>query len=236
MTFPTDQLSTLSIHHGRIWALYINISLSHLPRSIPFTMSGSDHREGSSGSPQRLKFNGFDSFAFNSQTAVRQLPSLAHPVSPFNMPNPERIQYSNKESAKVNAGIDTAHGMTNVRTAFSTNMPVVHIDFSQLSIPIVQAEPKPSTEALVHRLLNPPRHAFVHGMISMHWVIGALGREHIAFRNSDERYVLARDSGLRKELSIPALYLEWLCGDNEDASATELGVYLTPEYFDEIEA
>jgi hypothetical protein len=29
--------------------------------------------------------------------------------------------------------------------------------------------------------------------------------------------------------------MEWLCGDDEEASATELGVYLTPGYFDEIE-
>jgi hypothetical protein len=198
-------------------------------------MSGSDNTQGSSSSPQRLKFNSFNSSTCYPQTATPQLPLFAHPILPINMPNPERIQYSNKESAKVNAGIDTNDSMTNMQTAFSTNKPVVHIDFSQLIIPAVQAEPKPDTEALVQRLLNPPRHAFVHGTISIHWVIGVVGREHIAFRNSDERYVLALDSALRKELSVPALYMEWLCGDDEEASATELGVYLTPGYFDEIE-
>jgi hypothetical protein len=235
----------LSILHERFpWHSTCNLRSQYLPRSTtftfnyPFTIASSDVAEGSSDSLQRLRFNCFKSSNFNSQIVAPRLPGFAHPVSSFSMPSQERIQYSNKESVKVNAGINTDAWTTHVQSAFSTNMPVVHNDFSQLIIPVVHAESKPSTEALVRRLLNPPPHAFVHGTISIHWVIGAVDRGYITFRNSDERYVLAQNLALRKHgiaLGMPALYMEWLCGDDENTSATELGIHLTPEYFNKVE-
>jgi hypothetical protein len=202
-------------------------------------MSDSDSAGRSSGSPQRISFKSAEGFGYKTQDIVYLLPSFALGTSLFNMPNADRIRYSNKESVKVNAGIDIGHWMTDVESAFSTSKPVVNIRFCQFMVPVVAPEAKPTTEALVRRLLNPPPHAFVHGTISIHWVIAAVGREHIQFRNSDERYVLAQDSTLRKQgivLGIPALYMEWLCGNDEEVSAAELGVYLTLEFFDEVKS
>jgi hypothetical protein len=113
----------------------------------------------------------------------------------------------------------------------------VDIDFSQLVVPIVAPEAKPTSETLANRLLHPPSHAFVHGVLSMQWVIGVVGQEHIEFRANDERYVLARASYLRDKgtsLGLPALYMEWLCGDDDEVSAAEQGVNLTPDFFDDI--
>ena len=155
------------------------------------------------------------------------------------MPSPERNQYSNKEAAKVNAGIgfgseETAE--TVQQGPFSTNVPAVEIDFSKLVISIIAREPKPSTKQLVSLLLQPPRHAFVYWTLSMQWVTGAIGHHSFEFREDDERYVLAADSDLRKrgvELGLPAIYVEWLCGDDSETTASDLGVYLTPEFFEQ---
>lgn len=160
----------------------------------------------------------------------------------FGMPLPDRNQYSNKESAKINAGLEFGGGAVEGGTLeepaslLATNMPAVNIDFSQLIVPIAAPEPKPSPEELVRRLLDPPPHAFVHGVLSMQWVRGVVGGAHFDFRESDERYVLAKKSELRRragELGLPAVYLEWLCGDDEEVSSNEQSMYLTPEFFNE---
>ncbi|CCT61091.1 hypothetical protein IAQ61_001646 [Plenodomus lingam] len=164
------------------------------------------------------------------------------------MPDPARNQYSNKESAKVNAGFDMGaqdqdemqeDESKNVASAFASNMPAVDIDFSQLIVPIVAPAPASTAEQLVQRLLNPPPHAFLYGVLSMQWAIGAVGQlRHFVFRNSDERYILKEDSAVRTrgaELGLPAMYLEWLCGDDESVTASEQGIYLTPRFFQELE-
>ncbi|KAH9860362.1 hypothetical protein J1614_011693 [Plenodomus biglobosus] len=160
------------------------------------------------------------------------------------MPSPERNRYSNKESAKVNAGFYMGaldqdecedDDPKNVVTAFASGAPAVDIDFSQLVIPVVAPEPPPTAEQHVRRLLHPPPHAFPHGVLSIQWAIGAGGGlRHFVFRNSDERYILKPDSELRTrgaELGLPGLYLEWLCGNDESITAVEQGMYLTPEFF-----
>ncbi|KAF2854479.1 hypothetical protein T440DRAFT_387951 [Plenodomus tracheiphilus IPT5] len=160
------------------------------------------------------------------------------------MPTPERNQYSNKESAKVNAGFDMGareqdaqeqYDPWNVASAFASGGPAVDIDFSQFVIPTVAPEAPPTAEQLVRRLLNPPPHAFLHGALSMQCAIGTGGRlRHFIFRNIDERYILKEDSEVRirgAQLGLPALYLEWLCGNDESVTAAEHGIYLTPEFF-----
>lgn len=178
-----------------------------------------------------------------SQGSVSSSQAFDHHASSFSMPDPDRICYSNKESAKVNIGLapvswyDQDLEFEHADGSFSTNKPAVDIDFSQLLCPIVAPESKPSVEALVSRLLNPPPHAFVYRTLSIQWVIGAIGQRHVDFRESDERYVLAQDSELRHSgtaLGMPALYMEWLSGDNKDISATDQGVHLTPDYFEEV--
>ncbi|KAH7073107.1 hypothetical protein BKA63DRAFT_416739 [Paraphoma chrysanthemicola] len=160
------------------------------------------------------------------------------------MPNPERNLYSNKESVKVNAGlpvdaskVDQEKNGYSSSEAFKTDISAISMDFSKLLVPIVAPEPAPSVETLVHRLLQPPKNAFLHGILSIQWVRGVLGHKDVVFREQDERYVLAAESELRlsgSALGLPALYLEWLCGDDDDFSAAEQGVYLTPEYFEEV--
>ncbi|KAH7391694.1 hypothetical protein BKA66DRAFT_413198 [Pyrenochaeta sp. MPI-SDFR-AT-0127] len=157
-------------------------------------------------------------------------------------PSPERNRYSNKEAVKVNAGLH--FGGPNhddeddeVANPFNTNASAVAIDFSLLVAPTVTTEAPLTTTQLVDRLLHPPPHAFVHGALSMQWVIGAIGMDHVSFRQNDERYVLAEHSALRREgskLGLPALYMEWLSGDDEQVISTDLGVYLTPRFFTEL--
>jgi hypothetical protein len=171
------------------------------------------------------------------------------------MPRPERNQYSNKESAKVNSGLDFglpqstdtatldsgielgSPSVPDVSSVCLSNRPVVAVDFSLLSLPPALPEPQPSLQRLVHRLLHPPAHAFPHSTLSIQWIIGAVGYRHFGFRTSDERWVLKRDSELRnrgKELGIPILLWEWLAGDNEGATATEQSLCLTRAFFSEL--
>ncbi|KAF1914871.1 hypothetical protein BDU57DRAFT_454841 [Ampelomyces quisqualis] len=158
------------------------------------------------------------------------------------MPNFERLQYSNKESVKVNMGLTygTRHDSNRISTASvgtHTNNPAVDVDFARLTAPMVASARQLGTAALIHKLLHPPPHAFVYGVLSMQWVIGVIGPQHIKFRNNDERYVLAFNSQLRTQgaaYGIPVLYREWLCGDDEEMSATEQGLHLTPGYFEEV--
>ncbi|KZM21657.1 uncharacterized protein EKO05_0008001 [Ascochyta rabiei] len=161
------------------------------------------------------------------------------------MPSLEHSQYSNKQSAKVNAGIH--FGGTNSETedrvqatmemfVFNSNIPALSIDFSRFEVPTqIPAPIGPTAEELIRTLLCPPLHAFLHGVLSMQWVVGVLGQSHFRFRNSDERYVLAPDSNVRTEgtrLGLPPVYLEWLCGDEEGSSPTEQSMLLTPRFFE----
>ncbi|KAF1836785.1 hypothetical protein BDW02DRAFT_492836 [Decorospora gaudefroyi] len=144
------------------------------------------------------------------------------------MPSPERNQYSNKESSKVNAGL--AFGLAN-----SSNAPQAIINFGTLPFSCVVPEPKPSLRSLVNTLCHPPAHAFVHGTLSIQWVLGAVGMRQFVFREADERYVLKPDSRLRLSglrLGLPGVYIEWLCGDEEGVTATEQGMVLTREFFE----
>ncbi|KAA8623180.1 hypothetical protein PtrSN002B_007094 [Pyrenophora tritici-repentis] len=152
------------------------------------------------------------------------------------MAHPERNMYSNKESFKVNAGLYFDQNTSaDPPSVFQIGAPVIDMDFSLLVPPVGTVE-KPTSEELVHRLLSPPPHAFLHGLLSIQWVIGSVGAENFDFRDSDERYVLAQGSELRihgKELGLPAAYLEWLCGGEEDMEvmSSDQGVCLTSQFF-----
>ena len=72
----------------------------------------------------------------------------------------------------------------------------------------------------------------------MQWVFSVVGIRAFEFRTSDERYVLRLDSELRmqgKELGVPGLLMEWLCGDEEGVGAGEQGVFLTRGFFEDLE-
>ncbi|KAF1358146.1 hypothetical protein EJ07DRAFT_66528, partial [Lizonia empirigonia] len=161
------------------------------------------------------------------------------------IPSLERNQYSNKQSARVNAGLgygvshsETEAGVkaTAEQCTLSGNTSAVDMDFSQLNAAFQLPLPtSPTVEHLVRTLLHPQPHAFPHGVLSMQWVIGALGQTHFRFRESDERYILAPDSIVRTEgmhLGLPPAYLEWLCGNEEGSSPTEQGMLLTPDFFE----
>jgi hypothetical protein len=222
----------------RFWTTFTLISVV-----LQFSMmSDSDDAQQPSQSPRRIAFQDAQGRAGNPQHSALSPRSFEHHDLSCSMPSPERIRYSNKESARVNVGLDYSCGchqdleFEGVRP-WCANKPAVDIDFSKLVIPVVRPEPKPNTAALVEHLLSPPPHAFVYRTLSIQWVIGAVGQEHMEFREDDERYVLAQDSGLRDSgaaLGLPALYMEWLCGDDNSTSATEQGVHLTPEYFKEV--
>ncbi|KAI8936086.1 hypothetical protein NX059_007585 [Plenodomus lindquistii] len=169
-------------------------------------------------------------------------------VEENDVPSFECNQYFNKESAKVNAGFDMGAQSQdqlkefdpfNVAHAFASGAPVVNIDFSQFVLPIVAPGPPPTAAQLVCHLLNPPPHAFLHGVLSLQWAIGAGNRlRHFRFRNSDERYILKEDSDIRihgAALGLPTLYLEWLCGNDESVSAAEQCMYFTPQYFEDLQ-
>jgi hypothetical protein len=160
-------------------------------------------------------------------------------------PDPEFNEYANKQSAMVNAGLDF-DGTTRTdggeavsdTTASNPNMtesaPVVDFDFriSAVMCPTTN----PGVDALVRVLLSPPPHAFLYGVLSIQWVLGAIGQAHFDFRITDERYVLKPKSEVRTQgqrLGLPNIYLEWLCGDEEGESPTEQGMFLTPQYFEE---
>jgi hypothetical protein len=205
-------------------------------------MSGSQDAEHPSRSPRRVSFEGANSSTEKRPDVASSPQPLAHNALPYSMPNPDRIRYSNKESAKVNAGLGYGawHNEQKEDSAadlLHTNKPAVDIDFSQLIAPILLPEHRPTSEVLARRLLYPPPYAFVHGTLSIQWVIGVVGRKHIQFRKNDERYVLAKSSDLRKRgaaLGLPALYMEWLCGDDSEISAAEQNVALTPSFFDNL--
>ena len=156
-------------------------------------------------------------------------PGAASAAIEDSSPDPEFNEYGNGQSAKVNAGLDfggsTRKGDTEEMTdATATNphttrnVPIVDVDTSILKIPAATAPfTVPKTEDLVRILLHPPPHAFLHGVLSFQWVMGAIGKSHFDFRTSDERYVLQHNSEFRlqgKRLGLQEVYLEWLCGDD----------------------
>jgi hypothetical protein len=205
-------------------------------------MSDSHDAQQPSQSPRHIAFQDAQDLTDNSQADTLAHGSFGHNESSYSMPSPERIRYSNKETLRVNVGLD--YGCCYDQDLefeevgpWSTNKPAGDIDFSKPVVPIVAPESGPNTAALVKCLLSPPPHAFVYRTLSIQWVIGAVGQIHMEFRKSDERYVLAQDSELRSRgvaLGMPALYMEWLCGDDDATSATEQNMNLTPEYFKEM--
>lgn len=208
-------------------------------------MSGNHDANRPSQPPRRASYYREEDNEDVSYILVFGLPNsyILRSASSIGMPSPERNRYSNKESAKVNAGLEFCRNATEedileeATDVLATKAPAVDIDFSQLIAPIVAPEPKPDIAQVVRRLLQPPPHAFVYGVLSIQWVRGEVGVQHFDFHESDERYVLSQDSELRMhggELGVPAVYMEWLCGDSEEVSSTEQSMYLTREFFEEI--
>ncbi|PSN65535.1 hypothetical protein BS50DRAFT_496451 [Corynespora cassiicola Philippines] len=157
----------------------------------------------------------------------------------------ERNPCFNKISSKVNSGInyyflDYQHEV--MTGPWDAKYPLVDIDFTGLNISYTKAssisraetQDKSNVSNIIYRLLRPPPNAFLHGVISINWVIGTVGEEHFEFRKRDSRYVLKTSSALRKSgrnLKIPAMLLEWLCGDDEITTAADQNLYLTPQFF-----
>ena len=151
------------------------------------------------------------------------------------MVSPERNMYSNKESAKVNSGLY----FSRITLADSPNVPqlgamITEMDLSLLIDSSVAPEPKPTNTELARRLLRPPPHAFLYGILSIQWVIGVVGMDGFELRDSDERYVLAQCSMLRthgKALGLPVAYSEWLCGNDEEFTSSDQVLCLMPKFF-----
>lgn len=181
----------------------------------------------------------------NLSIQTSALSRTLHPSGSQATPCPEHNYYSNKQSAKVNAGLDfgstnnvtgDAVETTTEKAILDSNSSAANVNFPQLYIPTQITTPtSPRVEQHVHTLLHPPPHAFLHGILSIQWVMGALRMSHFRFRDSDERYVLSPASSVRTEgarLGLPSALMEWLCGDQEEASPTEQGMLLTREFFE----
>jgi len=138
-------------------------------------------------------------------------------------PDPEFNEYDNRQSVKIIAGLDFGgptrnHDEEEITDATATNphmtknASTVDVDTGNLDVPATTAPPTaPTTEDLVRVLLRPPPHALLHGVLSLQWVLGAIGKSHFDFRASDERYVLRPKFELRlagKRLGLPEVYLE----------------------------
>ncbi|XPS79636.1 hypothetical protein M3J07_011634 [Ascochyta lentis] len=210
----------------------------------------SDDRKGNqpSRSPGQATYDWYMTARFQS-LSIQTYSNRPMPYQPRTqtMPEPEHSQYLNTQSMKVNAGLDFGRAnnetkglvkATSPDSILDSNAPVLNIDFRDLRVPAQIPIPiPPMAEELIPTLLHPPPHAFLHGVLSMQWVMGALGQCHFHFRSNDERYVLAPDSTVRTEgahLGLPPVYLEWLCGDEEESSPTEQGMHLTPRFFEEL--
>lgn len=153
--------------------------------------------------------------------------------------SPERYQHFNKQSVKVNNGLtfrSTDFDRQVVTSAFASDVPPTDIDFSVFIVPASTSLTVTKVSAdTVHRLLNPPKHAFTHGVLSINWVIGLVGAAQFRCRERDERFLLKKESILRikgRKLGLPAAYHEWLCGDDPGGSSTEEGTLLTKEFFE----
>ncbi|KAF2463515.1 uncharacterized protein BDR25DRAFT_319893 [Lindgomyces ingoldianus] len=131
----------------------------------------------------------------------------------------------NKQSALVNSGLTFRSS-----DAFNFNFNISSFVIPRRN----QTLEKRSTRDVVRQLLTPPSHAFVHGVLSINWVVGTVGKEQFRPRESDERLVLKRSSELRLQgasLGLPGAYHGWLCGDDPDYTSTEESMILTPEFF-----
>ncbi|KAF2740304.1 hypothetical protein EJ04DRAFT_424969 [Polyplosphaeria fusca] len=152
----------------------------------------------------------------------------------------ERPQKFNKQSAAINGCLSFGGGGTESEdepASFAQCVPFPEMDFSRLFVPQVgKKSGKVSTKALVRRLLFPPcPRAFRNGVLSINWVISVTGAEHFTFRADDERFVLTEASELRhqgREMGLPAVLYEFLCGDIPESSAAEDGMMLTPGFFE----
>jgi hypothetical protein len=153
--------------------------------------------------------------------------------------SPERHELFNKQSGKVNAGLNFGAAQDDgedIKSPFACSIADLGIDLRSFII-AVPANPKvePVTKDIVRCLLAPPPHAFPHGVLSLNWIISVAGARHFKYRKDDGRYVLTATSELRlrgKELGLPAAYYEWLCGDDPERSASEEGMMLTRDFFE----
>jgi hypothetical protein len=173
----------------------------------------------------------------------------------------ERSQRFNRESVKVNIGLPlytaapvgregTTTDIENTTNAWFPNKPPTAIEFNLFTVPVTTPPTyppvKPRTlrrtlnvspsisvsQEAIERLRRPPSHAFVHGVLSINWVLAAVGREHFVVRRIDGRLVLRKRSGLRfGEWGLKGALVEWLKGD-EGVSAAEEGLVLTSEFFE----
>jgi hypothetical protein len=154
------------------------------------------------------------------------------------MPCAEPFHRFNRLSVRFNGLSQTGATKTGgreVASAFASNEPPTDIDFSALGPPppFVLRDGR-SIEQLVRTLLDPPPQAFVHGVVSINWVLGVVGCAHFRYRETDGRFVITETSSLRvrgRELGLPAAYYGWLCGDDVNVSAAEEGMLLTAEFF-----
>ncbi|KAH6612770.1 hypothetical protein C7974DRAFT_406316 [Boeremia exigua] len=177
------------------------------------------------------------------QTQTISEPTYTDPAT--GTPCFEHSEYFNKQSTKVNTGLhldgtfndggDVAKHCRDEHLP-NKNAPVINVDFGHFSVPS-RSSPvvltPPSTKELVCALVHPPAYAFLHGVLSIQWVIGCL----FVFRVCDERLVLTAESSVRTEgrcLGMPGVYLEWLCGDHEESSPTEQSMLLTKKYFESL--
>lgn len=163
-------------------------------------------------------------------------------------PDPEFNEYANRQSGKVNIGLnyggaprhddeERVTDATPTNPSMTKTAATADIAISTLAVSAAASPPTaPTAEDIVCVLLRPQPHAFLHGVLSIQWVIGAIGQFHFDFRASDERYVLKAQSEIRikgKSLGLSEMYLEWLCGDEEEASPAEQAMLLTKKFFDE---
>lgn len=144
------------------------------------------------------------------------------------VPLPDRNAHGNRESTRVNIGLTFTGGPDH------PDFPTIpHHALAKLTLPETTPAEAPTIEELIPRLIHPPPHAYLYNILSLAWVRSVLG-EHLVFRPSDERYVLARDSELRthgRSLGVPTLLLDWLCGDDEAIGSSEQNIMLTPDVF-----
>jgi hypothetical protein len=179
--------------------------------------------------------------AFQSLTMqARSVPGWSCEEQCRRMPDPELSTYFNKQSGKVNSGLslfDVTQGCRPRSKGANEDTLFAEVDFRQFNVParfFATAPANPPTEQLVQSLLHPPAHAFLHGVISFHWIVGTLGFCHFVLRESDERYILSTESAVRTEglhFGLPNVLLEWLCGTMEHSSPTEQAMLFTKDFF-----
>lgn len=182
--------------------------------------------------------------SLSTMLKTRALPSrgfLPQPVSDFCLLTmaEDRNHNFNRQSHKVNQGLDfggaNSSGEGEDAESISDNSkPPLDIEFSKFVVPPVAPEPRMTIKQIVAKLMKPSDHAFVYDVLSISWVVSVAGYKHFEGKGDDARFVLKQDSPLRKygrKLGIPAAYHEWLCGSDDETSANESGMMLTPKFF-----